>query len=692
MRLLTLRMENFRQFYGKSPTIHFAYGDRNITVFHGTNGAGKTALLNAFTWTLFNSTTNGFQFPEQIVNLRAIREAKDGDTVSAVVEIVFEHQDRKYVVKRVAEVIKTNEAPGWIDKGASEPTLQWSGPDGKWNTETRVYDVVGRILPPDLHSYFFFDGERIERLVQPTKKERMEIANATKKLLGVEILDRAVNHLNFAKREIEKELKDIGDAETKRLISEKQECEGAKEQKNDRLREIDRNIDAENERREEIERRLRELEDTRAIQERRDQLTKELQARRDTYDELRKQLATLVSQSGYTVFLDGAINTFQEIIRELHERGELPSGIKRNFVEALLKDASCICGRSLEEGTESWKAVENWMLKAGLVDVEEKAIRMDGEVTQIAKTMPQFLEQMDSIQQHIAADRKEINRIEEELDEIRLQLEKSPREEVSRLEQQRERTYEVIRVLQEEYGAIQAKIGELDNRISELESLINRHRANEARQGLLQRQISATQDSIERIQRIRELLEEDFREGLLRKITMLFNEISPTPYIPDLGQDYSLRLLNTAGGAPVPVAASEGESQILSLAFIGSIIDLAREYQAKQDHLPGPQSSSYPLVMDSPFGKLGPTYRHQIAEHIPALADQVVAMVTETQWRGEVEQSMKKRVGKIYVLTYYSPRSGIATESIDLGGQTYEFIKTSPNEFEYTEIMEVEHG
>ena len=692
MRLLSLRMENFRQFYGQSPIIRFAHGERNISIFHGTNGAGKTTLLNAFTWALFDQTTKGFQFPDQIVNLRAIREAKDGETVSAFVELTFEHQDRRYVVKRTSEVIRTSENPGWVPKGVAETKLQWAGPDGKWNPETRVSDVIGRILPVDLHSYFFFDGERIERIVQPTKKDRDDIASATKKLLGVEILDRAVNHLNSARREIEKELKEIGDAETKRLIEEKQECEDVKEKKTARLKEIDSNINAENERREEIEKRLRDLEDTRAIQERRDQLSKDLTARRDLYSEAKKQLATAVSESGYTVFLGSAVEKFQAMIKDLHDRGELPSGIKRNFVEALLKDKECICGRDLEEGTKSRQAVEDWMLKAGLVDVEEKAIRMDGEVTQISKTMPHFLERVDTTQRQIASERGEIGRIEQELDDIRDQLEKSPREEVSRLENQREKTHQNIRSLQEEYGAIQAEIQKLSERIAELEGLIRRHQANEERQDLLQRQINAAQDTMERIGRIRSLLEEDFREGLLAKITKLFGEISPTPYVPDLTPEYSLQLLNSAGGSPVPVATSEGEAQILSLAFIGSIIDLAREYQAKQEHLPGPESSSYPLVMDSPFGKLGPTYRHQIAEHIPALADQVVAMVTETQWRGEVANSMQRRIGNTYVLTYYSPKTKIASESVDINGTTFDLIKSSPNEFEYTEIIEVSDG
>lgn len=45
MKLISLQLCNFRQFYGKTPPIIFASGSRNTTVIHGNNGAGKTTFL-----------------------------------------------------------------------------------------------------------------------------------------------------------------------------------------------------------------------------------------------------------------------------------------------------------------------------------------------------------------------------------------------------------------------------------------------------------------------------------------------------------------------------------------------------------------------------------------------------------------------------------------------------------------------
>ena len=95
--------------------------------------------------------------------------------------------------------------------------------------------------------------------------------------------------------------------------------------------------------------------------------------------------------------------------------------------------------------------------------------------------------------------------------------------------------------------------------------------------------------------------------------------------------------------------------------------------------------------MDSPFGALS-LYRHAIAEHIPQLADQVVVMVSPSQWKGDVERSMTGRTGEHYVLSYSTPKDGAKKISTDIQGETYSLIDVSPNEYEFTKILEVSNG
>jgi DNA sulfur modification protein DndD len=104
----------------------------------------------------------------------------------------------------------------------------------------------------------------------------------------------------------------------------------------------------------------------------------------------------------------------------------------------------------------------------------------------------------------------------------------------------------------------------------------------------------------------------------------------------------------------------------------------------------GPDSSTFPVVMDSPFGSLDEIYRRQVAKAIPELANQLVVLATKTQWRGEVEREMKRRIGRQYVLSYKSPKPDCEEDAIELNGSRYPLVTRSPNEFEYTKIVEVE--
>ena len=66
MRLLQLKMANFRQFFGEA-TLEFSSDDQSmVTIVHGENGVGKTTVLNAIHWCLYGHTLGDFEEPGSI--------------------------------------------------------------------------------------------------------------------------------------------------------------------------------------------------------------------------------------------------------------------------------------------------------------------------------------------------------------------------------------------------------------------------------------------------------------------------------------------------------------------------------------------------------------------------------------------------------------------------------------------------
>jgi len=687
MKLISITLCNFRQFYGKTPEIKLACGRQNTTVIHGNNGAGKTALMNAFTWVLYEKFSAAFAAVDQLVNKRALAEAEIGKGVACWAEIIFEHDNKRYQVKRLCRAYKSENI---VEHTKSELFMQVAGDEGRWMPPFQhPDDIIGRILPESLHQYFFFDGERIEQIVRHDKKA--EIAEATKELLGVEVLNRSVRHLGEAKKSLETDLKQIGNAETKQLLKDKQKLEQEVDQLSTRQVEIEQELENQGELRKAVNGNLLELSGARDLQKLRDELEMQQDLFKQQIVQATDALKRAISLRGYGVFLLDAAAKFKVIVGELRDKGELLSGIQQPFLEELLAREQCICGAELIEGSESRQNVSNWMDKAGVGDVEETTIRISDRVDELDKQVSDFWLDIDSQQANVSRSRTELSRVENQLDGIHSKLRNFPDGDVSRLQKRLDEIEAKIGDLHRESGSNQQQIESLSVQVAGLDKQIDKQQMNEERQILAQRRIAATQDAIDRLTEVRSRLEKQFCSQLEKRVQDIFTQISFTPYTPKLSDKYELTLVENTSGKESLVAASTGENQILSLSFIGGIIDGVREWSQKNT-LMGPDSSTFPIVMDSPFGSLDEIYRKQIANKLPKLANQLVILVTKTQWRGEVAQEMESCTGREYVLVYNSPKPDCEEDAIELGGMRYPLVKQSPNEFEYTEIVEVDYG
>jgi DNA sulfur modification protein DndD len=690
MRLTSIKLCNFRSFYGKTPEIILANGDiRNTTMIYGSNGAGKTSILNGFTWVLYEKFSAAFASTEQLVNKRAIAESQPGQPVECSVEIGWEHENIRYRAKRGCRVYKNQS--DLIETGKTQLTMWLAGDDGQWKIPNQFpEEIITQILPLSLHQYFFFDGERIEEIVRSHNKA--EIAEAIRIFLGVEVIELSIKHLKEAKKSLETEFKNIGDSETKQLLTNQQKQELEIETINKRQTEINQELEYQQVFKKEVSNKLRELSAVKELQEKRQNLESQRNSLRSELKKTRENLKKVISARGYTVLLTETTAKFREIFTDLKKRGELTAGISREFVNDLLNTGRCICGADLREGTHTHFHVKNLMRKAGSSTVEETAIRMSAQVDEIDKQAVAFWEEADREQLRIQQLRENLNQVELELTTIEEQLRKDPNEEISNLQKRLDEIESKIDELNREQGANHQELSHLKISMDTLIKQISKQKQNEEKQSLAQRRINATQDAIERLSEVKNRQENQFRLQLEQRVQEIFSEISFTPYIPKISENYELSLVENTTGIEAPVAASTGENQILSLSFIASIIDKVRDWSEKKKMMMVPDSSTFPIVMDSPFGSLDANSRRHIARTIPKLANQLVVLVTKTQWRIEVEEEIIDKIGKEYVLVYYSSKPNCEQDFIELHGERYSLVRQSLNGFEYTEIVEVERG
>ncbi len=693
MKLISLTMHNFRQFHGTTPKLDFRTRsrNRNLVVIHGANGAGKTTILNAFTWGLYGVFTKGFQHPEMLVNKKALRLGQSKGAVDAWIRIEFSHDSTLYSLKQTILARLDSKTGNWSES-PSEAELRVTEADGRQRIDPYPHDTIGRVLPKDLHSYFFFDGERIEQIVQATVEEKRRLGKATKLLLNVEPLHRAKRHLDDARRKLEAELKEVGTVRVRELLEEKDRLETDLSFNEGCREDMLLNIKMDNISLDEVKALLRASEKSQHLQSERDNLDSHLATLHQQRQKAEAEIGQVVSGKSYSVFLRAILVKFREVVEFKRSQGELPSGVKQQFIEDILNRGVCICERPLGGETPERKALQEWKSRAGLSDVEETVLSMGGEVRRIEGLISESVQKSREFVSESESYREKVGAIRDRLDVIRQELEDSPEEDVSQLERRLVELESSIVEGNQELGRLEAEIRRFESEIERIDKQIDEEQLKVKRQKVARRRVEVSLDCRDRVSEIIRIFEELLRQNLQSRLQKMFRKMSITPYVPHLGDDWTVKLYEAAGGAALPVAASQGENQVLSLAFLGSIIAQTKSRLAKFKPLMGSHSADYPIVMDSPFGSLDPTHRDQVSRELPRVADQLILLVTQTQWRGEVEQSMRASVARSYVLTYFTSRGDVEEIDIEVDLERVHLVRESPDEFEYTLVFEVNNG
>jgi DNA sulfur modification protein DndD len=691
VRLQSLTLENFRQFYGRQTITFSEHPDKNVTVIYAPNGGGKTALLNAFTWALYKETTAGFEQPDALVNFRALHEAAENQEVTARVVLVFEHEGNVYTVERVTTVRKQADGRTLRVRDAAA-TVTFVDESGRTNNRSDNEEgTINQILPKRLHNFFFFNGERIEHLVGADSYE--EIEDAIKTILGLTIVERSIKHLDEARKALEKELAAVGSDELRTIQAELDAAREQRERKLDERKEISRNRTANQADLDAVENRLETLDDAADLQRRRKELE---DAQTQTQHEIslrRDSLASRVSQAGFLAFGGNLVDKIGSTYDELREKGEIPTDLKLQFVEDLLEQGKCICGSPLHQGEPPYESVASWRQKAGRKDVEEAWMQLSASAKQYVTRREELFAYLHETMKERADLRETEKNLDDKLGEIKGELDEIDSEEVQGLERRREELRSAIRKADIDTAIITRDVSEFDKRISELERDFDAAGTAIAKAQVAQRRVVVAREARDTFSEILTLRTNEVRQQLDERVRHVYSKIAFKNYVPVLDDRFRLELRSKMGDDGVPVPKSTGENQTLSLSFVGALAEHARTLReaasgGRADPLLSFQGGIFPIVMDSPFGSLDENYQRDVAEWLPQLAPQVVIFVTKSQGQHAVKDKLLPKVGREYVIGYRTPKAGEEQETIELRAGTFPYIEPVDGDAEWAEIQE----
>lgn len=200
MRIESIEIQNFRQFINLALKFPYSNGENDLHVIFANNGVGKTNVLNAITWCLYDtemhlgdrSTALAILNNQKVQELRMHLPEGGSAIGTATVRLVFSSDDssEKIQFQRTGRFNVTNEAVILVNTEFSIMHFV----DGEWNSidsEDETLSLVKKNVPEEIHEYIFFDGEHLESYFRAGQFEN--IKNGIEELTQAKIIEKAEN-------------------------------------------------------------------------------------------------------------------------------------------------------------------------------------------------------------------------------------------------------------------------------------------------------------------------------------------------------------------------------------------------------------------------------------------------------------------------------------------------------------------
>ncbi|GAA3137780.1 AAA family ATPase [Kribbella aluminosa] len=686
MRLQSITLTNFRQFAGEQTFNLASDSSRPVSLLFGANGAGKTTFLNAFTWALYETMSDDVEQQDRMITDGVWRALPLGDSCEVAVELRFDHEGQDYRVLRSASLRKDSDQQGPISPAVQ---LWTTKPDGSSEIVGAPQETIHVILPRGVSRSFFFNGERIENLVK--KGAYAEVKQDIKVLLALEQVERAIDHLPSVDTKLTAVLRKHGGDKASGIqeaIDALRERETAGQEE---LKVLEGDLAILIENRESVTDLLRQHAESAPIQAERDAVGGELQDALAARDAAMAERAYLVATRGFQAFTDTLTESTAAIAEGLYQKGALPAPLKREFVDQLLEEGSCICGTPLKEHTAAWDHVKDWRQRAGLQAVETAWQQLSGQLAPLSAARNELGDSLVALMKRIGTERDRVTRLEERKSELdgKLHLLGSRMEDVKGLETQRMDLNNRVGIKQQRIGAVRADLQTLAKDVEQK----NKERSQAEVTDELAAKARSRSDLVQSVKRaLQEILairEEDIRRRLDAELKAVFKSITHQNQVPTLSEDFELTLHKDVNGVQLPVPKSTGENQILSLSFVAAVSKLAREIRQERraEGDSAEDAGTYPIVMDAAFGSLDQDYQEAVSRALANMAPQLVVLVSKSQGLGKVVTQLMPFVSNLGVIETHTTNTGSVSDDIVLKGTSYPYICAAESDYSQLKVI-----
>lgn len=608
-----------------------------VVLFGGLNGGGKTTFLDSLQLALYGKNAkcsnrgklSYSDYLKQAVN-------RYSDNKSASVALSFRHtqrtQTKRYEVIRSWEATANKEITDKVQvlvNGELDKLLT-----DNWN------DFVSEFIPQSMSELFFFDGEKIEDLADPTRSAQL-LKTGIEALLGLELFTQLSKDLNSQKRR--RQERNLDSTASKKVEDLKQR----KELLDNNLLGIEKNIqnilDEENvltDQLKDIEIQMQTsganlLDDVNDIQLDRRAIASQLEAIDHNLIKLAAgamplSLAqTLLQETKQQALLEDEVTGFDNAQKHIKANNdELVKRLKATATNDLAEQVDQLLNSIWKESKDSLSQEKYLNTNPVIFDFAETAIESDKTESE------ELIKQKKELQETLALLDKKLDAVPDS-ESVKEQIEAK-----GRIEASIAHSKTTLDSLMEEMALCKTQINENEARLDatlvqqnaedfegkrneqvaehlvEMRGIVDAFKAQLIEENIatLEKRIKSKFDSLER------------KSELVAKV-----KINP--------ETFNLTLLGLDGLALDTKRLSAGERQLLSVAILWALAEAS--------------GKEIPTIIDTPMGRLDGKHRTKLVEnYFPEAAGQVILLSTDEEIAGQYYKKLKSSVAKEYHISY----------------------------------------
>ncbi|MEU9761232.1 DNA sulfur modification protein DndD [Streptomyces sp. NPDC047987] len=649
MLLRNITLEEFGAYRGKQSLDLTVKKSKPIILIGGLNGCGKTTLLDAIQLALYGPRARcsgrGSKAYETYLreSINRQHDPARGSSVTLEFTVTVDGKEHYYSVvrswhvngKTLKEFLNVSVDENYVTKPGrrTQPELKYS----RLLSEGWA-DYVEDLLPLEVASLSFFDGEKIESLADPERAASV-IESAVHSLLGVSTVQQLRTDLLALQRR--QKLSDEEQHLMDNIRAQEHERESVQEQL-DVAEQDSKHQDALlKNARHKLESLEREFQNEGGgLFERRLEIEQERKRADERLAELRLSLAQVAAGPLPLLMMRTHLKDVRKQARREQsaaEAGQVLDVLEKRdqwLLDLLPEDARDTITKRLEE--DRVKRSKSSVLKvdfalphdalAQLTVLDEVLVRDEARASELLALVAAAAEELDQLDRQLAGV-PEQSKVEDLQKKRAAQLKELARmeatvargrERAAELKRRRANVEAALERAHKEFVRTKVKAEEVERIIKYSEKA--RGTLERFGEALLQRHISRLEVAV--LQSFKDLMR---KRGLVQDLR--------------IAGDFRLTLTDSQGDTIDPGRLSAGERQILAVSLLWGLMKVA--------------GNRLPSVIDTPLGRLDSRHReHLVDRYFPQASDQVLLLSTDEEIDEYLLGRLKKSVAHTYTLVH----------------------------------------